>query len=203
MATTATKEAIGQRTQQEMQHDEDTHHEGGKFLTFFLADEEYGLEILKVREIIGMMDITPVPRTPDFIRGVINLRGKVIPIVDTRLKFNMEQIERTEETCIIVVQAAGIQMGIVVDKVSEVMDIVGGDIEDAPSFGAEINTDYILGIGKSEGRVKLLLDIDKVLSDEDTENIRSATDSGRREVSKQETSEEQAKDTEETQQDSQ
>jgi len=143
-------------------------HAGGKFLTFFLADEEYGLEILKVHEIIGMMVITPVPRTPEFIRGVINLRGKVIPIVDLRLKFGMEAIAQTDESCIIVVQAGGIEIGVVVDKVSEVLDIPAQDIEDPPSFGADVNTDYILGIGKSEGRVKLLLDIDKVLATPDT-----------------------------------
>jgi purine-binding chemotaxis protein CheW len=140
---------------------------GGKFLTFYLRGEEYGLEILKVQEIIGVMAVTPVPRTPDFIVGVINLRGKVIPIVDLRLKFGMELLAHTEETCIIVVQANGVQIGIVVDKVSEVVDIAGENIEDTPSFGSEVNTDYILGIGKSEGRIKLLLDIDRVLAETD------------------------------------
>jgi purine-binding chemotaxis protein CheW len=138
---------------------------GGKFLTFFLAGEEYGLEILTVQEIIGMMDITPVPRTPDYIRGVFNLRGKVIPIVDLRLKFDMPGAERTSETCIIVVEANRVQTGIVVDQVSEVIDIAEEDIEDAPAFGSDVRTDYILGIGKSQGRVKLLLDIDRALSD--------------------------------------
>jgi purine-binding chemotaxis protein CheW len=147
---------------------------GGKFLTFFLAGEEYGLEILKVHEIIGMMPITSVPRTPKFVRGVINLRGKVIPIVDLRLKLAMLATEQTEETCIIVVQADGLETGIVVDKVSEVLDIGGTDIEDAPTFGTDVNSDYILGIGKSEGRVKLLLDIDKVLAAVDAEAISSA-----------------------------
>lgn len=137
---------------------------GGKFLTFFLAGEEYGLEILKVQEIIGMMDITPVPRSPDYIRGVINLRGKVIPIVDLRLRFGMEQAERTSETCIIVVEANRVQTGIVVDQVSEVLNIASGEIEDTPAFGSEVQTDYILGIGKADGRVKLLLDIDRVLA---------------------------------------
>jgi len=136
----------------------------GKFLTFFLAGEEYGLEILKVQEIIGMMDITPVPRAPEYIRGVINLRGKVIPIVDLRLRFGMESAERTSETCIIVVEANGVQTGIVVDQVSEVLDISADQIEDTPAFGSEVRTDYILGIGKAEGRVKLLLDIDRALA---------------------------------------
>ncbi len=147
---------------------------GGKFLTFFLAGEEYGLEILKVQEIIGMMDITPVPRTPEDIRGVINLRGKVIPIVDLRLKFSMESAERTSETCIIVVEANRLQTGIVVDQVSEVLDIMAEDVEDTPVFGSDVRTDYILGIGKSEGRVKLLLDIDRVLSDADIEQVAMA-----------------------------
>ncbi len=150
---------------------------GGKFLSFFLGDEEYGLEILTVQEIIGMMDITPVPQTPDYIQGVINLRGKVIPIVDLRTKFMMPGADRTSETCIIVVQANSIQTGIVVDKVSEVLDIPGNAIEDAPAFGSDVRTDYILGIGKSEDRVKLLLDIDRVLGDENLEAFAMAGES--------------------------
>jgi len=145
---------------------------GGKFLTFFLAEEEYGIEILKVHEIIGLMTITRVPRTPHYIRGVINLRGKVITVVDLRLKFGMEPCDATAETCIIVVQTQGIEIGIVVDKVSEVLDIAAKEIEDAPSFGANVNTDYILGIGKSQGRVKLLLDIDRVLSSQEVLTLR-------------------------------
>ena len=137
---------------------------GGKFLTFFLDEEEYGIEILKVHEIIGMMSITVVPRTPPFIRGVINLRGKVIPIIGLRLKFGMEAIEQTEETCIIVVQAQSVELGIVVDRVSEVLDIASDDIDEPPSFGADVPTDYLLGIAKTEGRVKLLLNIDRVLT---------------------------------------
>ncbi|RKY26817.1 MAG: chemotaxis protein CheW [Planctomycetota bacterium] len=147
----------------------------GKYLTFVLAEEEYGLEILKVREIIGVMDITPVPRTPEFIKGVINLRGKVIPVIDLRLKFGMQEAERTDETCIIVVDVEGVEMGIVVDKVSEVLDIAGGDIEDAPSFGVTVNTDYILGIGKAQGKVKMLLDIGRVLNAEDLASLADVT----------------------------
>lgn len=146
-----------------------------KFLTFFLASEEYGLEILKVQEIIGLLPITRVPRTPVFIRGVINLRGKVISVVDLRLKFGMPEKEATSETCIIVVQAAGMEMGIIVDKVSEVLAIATGEIDDAPSFGTTVNTDYILGIGKAQGKVKLLLDIDKVLSKQEVADMRSLT----------------------------
>ena len=140
---------------------------GGKFLTFFLAAEEYGIEILKVQEIIGMMSITTVPRTPAFIRGVINLRGKVIPIVDLRLKFGMDAIEKTDETCIIVVRARGVEMGIVVDRVSEVLDIASDNVDEVPSFGAEVDTSYLLGIAKADGRVRLLLAIDKVLSSQE------------------------------------
>jgi len=151
---------------------------GGKFLTFFLAGEEYGLEILKVHEIIKMMPITSVPRTPEFIRGVINLRGKIIPVVDLRLKLEMESKEETDETCTIVVQAGDLQIGTIVDKVSEVLDIMNGDIDDAPSFGGNVRSDYILGIGKSEGRVKLLLDIDKVLSMQDVQALSSAVGAG-------------------------
>ncbi len=135
----------------------------GKYLTFFLAGEEYGLEILKVSEIIGLQPITRVPRMPEFVRGVINLRGKVIPITDLRMKFGMGAEDSTD-SCIIVVQMRGIQTGIVVDRVSEVVAISEADIEDAPSFGAGIRTEFLLGIGKAGGRVKLLLDIDKVLA---------------------------------------
>ncbi|MCU0646561.1 MAG: chemotaxis protein CheW [Gemmatimonadaceae bacterium] len=136
---------------------------GGKFLTFFLAGEEYGLEILKVSEIIGMQPITRVPRTPSHIRGVINLRGKVIPIMELRARFGMPR-DGAEDTCIIVVQVGAVQTGVVVDKVSEVVSIGDAEIEDAPTFGDGIHTEYLLGIGKTNGRVKLLLDIDRVLS---------------------------------------
>lgn len=150
-----------------MQHVETAEAKGGKFLTFFLGEEEYGLEILKVQEIIGLMSITRVPRTPAFVRGVINLRGKVIPIVELRSKFRMETVEDTEQTCIIVVQTQGVQFGVVVDRVSEVVDLDSESIEDAPEFGAEIDTDYILGMGKTGSRVRILVDIDRVLSREE------------------------------------
>ncbi|MBI5376434.1 MAG: chemotaxis protein CheW [Candidatus Schekmanbacteria bacterium] len=151
----------------------ETNHpdKGGKFLTFFLGKEEYGIEILKVHEIIGMMPITPVPRTPKFVRGVINLRGRIIPVMELRQKFGMSSVEQTDESCIIVVQSDGVQTGIIVDRVSEVLDIANENIEDAPSFGAGVNIEYILGLGKSEGRVKLLLDIDKILENEKTEKL--------------------------------
>lgn len=138
----------------------------GKYLTFSLAGEEYGIVILKVKEIIGMMPVTPVPKTPSYVKGVINLRGKVIPVADLRLKFDMEEAAYTERTCIIVVEIKDGQghvlMGIVVDSVSEVLNIKGGEIEDTPAFGIQMDTDYILGMAKTGGGVKILLDIDKV-----------------------------------------
>src|SRR5438105_3052078 len=136
--------------------------QSGKFLTFLLGNEEYGIEILKVQEIIGIMPITTVPRTPKHIRGVINLRGKVIPVMDLRVKFELESKEHTHATCVIVVQSTVGQVGLIVDKVCEVLYIGAADIEDAPPLGAGVDTGFILGIGKSQGKVKLLLDIDKV-----------------------------------------
>ena len=140
----------------------------GKYLTFALSHEEYGLEILKVREIIGYMDITAVPQTPHHVKGVINLRGQVIPVVDLRAKFGMDTAEVTEKTCIIVVEITQgnrhFQTGIIVDNVEEVLDIAGEEIEDAPQFGSSVNDDFILGMGKIGDSVKILLDIDKVLA---------------------------------------
>jgi purine-binding chemotaxis protein CheW len=143
------------------------HEREGKYLTFTLANEDYGLEILKVREIIGLMDITAIPQTPAYVKGVINLRGKVIPVIDLRLKFGLPPMEYGERTCIIVVEvrtpATSIQMGVVVDTVSEVLNINGADIEAAPSFGTRVDTKYILGIAKARGAIKILLDIDQVV----------------------------------------
>lgn len=138
----------------------------GKYLTFVLADEIYGLEILKVREIIGMMSITDVPGTPGYVRGVINLRGKIIPVVDLRSKFGMPPTEETDETCIIVVDVGGVEMGTVVDKVSEVLDISEQEITDTPAMGLDINADFILGMGKADDKVTILLDISRVLGNE-------------------------------------
>ncbi len=142
----------------------------GKYLTFALAHEEYGLEILKVREIIGYIDVTAVPQTPHYVKGVINLRGQVIPVVDLRTKFGMETTEVTEETCIIVVEIAHadrtFSTGIVVDRVQEVLDIPGQSIEEAPQFDSSVDTSFILGMGKVGDAVKILLDIDKVLAGE-------------------------------------
>ena len=147
----------------------------GKYLTFTLADEEYGIGILKIKEIIGMMPITTVPQTPEFVKGVINLRGKVIPVIDLRLRFGMGEIDYTERTCIIVVeidgQAGTVLIGIVVDSVSEVLNVKGDDIEDTPTFGTKLDTEYILGMAKMEGSVKILLDIDQVLSAEELSGL--------------------------------
>ncbi len=152
----------------------------GKYLTFVLADEEYGLEILKVREIIGYMDITAVPQTPHHVKGVINLRGQVIPVIDLRAKFGMETTDVTEETCIIVVEISQgdrtFSTGIVVDHVQEVLDIAGENIEEAPQFGSSVNTDFILGMGKIGESVKILLDIDKVLGGEDYNSFAASID---------------------------
>lgn len=141
---------------------------GGKYLTFALGAEEYGLEILKVREIIGYIEVTAVPQTPEYVAGVINLRGQVIPVVDLRLKFGMDQAERTEETCVIVMEISvgdrDVSTGIIVDRVQEVLDISDEQIEAAPEFSTNVDTDFILGMGKIEDSVKILLDIDKVLS---------------------------------------
>ena len=147
----------------------------GKYLTFALGPEEYGLEILKVREIIGYMEITAVPQTPEHVKGVINLRGQVIPVIDLRAKFGMETAEVTEQTCIIVVETSRgdhkFSTGIVVDRVQEVLDIAGENIEEAPQFGSSVNTDFILGMGKISDSVKILLDIDKVLAGTDLESF--------------------------------
>lgn len=148
----------------------------GKYLTFALGSEEYGVGILNVREIIKYIDITTVPQVPDYVKGVINLRGQVIPVVDIRSKFNMPAVEVTNETCIIVVEidrVGGVKTstGIVVDRVSEVVNIESGFIEDSPDFGTAVNTEFILGMGKFGESVKILLDIEKILAGENFENI--------------------------------
>lgn len=140
----------------------------GKYLTFCLAQETYGLAILKVQEIIGIMSVTKVPRMPAFVRGVINLRGRIIPVIDLRLQFTLASQEDTTKTCIIVVQIvrAGrtITMGALVDEVAEVIDLKGEQIEPSPSFGTAVSTDFLLGMGKTNNKVVMLLDIDRLLS---------------------------------------
>lgn len=151
----------------------------GKYLTFLLGSESYGIDIMKVQEIIGIVTITRVPRTPDFISGVINLRGKVIPVIDLRLKFGMNAMARTGRSCVIVVRIyqndSPVTTGLIVDTVSEVLDIRTDQIEDSPSFGGNINTDYILGMGKCGDKVVMLLDIDWVLSREEISIVAQAT----------------------------
>jgi purine-binding chemotaxis protein CheW len=150
----------------------------GKYLTFSMAAEEYGIGILKVKEIIGMMAITMIPQTPPYVKGVINLRGKIIPVVALRLKFGMEEIDYTDRTCIIVVEVktntGNVLMGLVVDGVSEVLNIRNAEIEDTPTFGSSLKTDFILGMAKAGNGVKILLDIDKVISAREMEIVQQA-----------------------------
>ena len=148
----------------------------GKYLTFTLHKESYGIDVLKVREIIRLTTITAVPQMPAYVRGVINLRGKIIPVMDLRLKFGFAEAASTETTCIIVVQVKlpdgkATQMGLVVDGVEEVANIADADIEETPNFGGQISTDYIVGMAKVKGAVKTLLDIDGVVGTEALKSI--------------------------------
>jgi len=147
----------------------------GKYLTFHLANEEFGIRVLKVREIMGLQEITAVPQTPCHIKGVINLRGKVVPVIDLRLKFGLPAAEYTQRTCIIVTQVQGesssVLMGIVVDGVSEVLNLTAPEIEDTPDFGEDIAGRYLLGMAKVKGKVKILLDIDKVVSSQEIHGL--------------------------------
>jgi purine-binding chemotaxis protein CheW len=157
-------------------------HSAGKYLTFRLEKESYGVGVLKVREIIRMMNITPVPQMPAYVRGVINLRGKVIPVIDLRLKFGMQGIANTDSTCIVVVHimvpsGTNTLMGLVVDAVEEVANISADEIESTPDFGMKLETNYILGMAKVRGSVKTLLDIDQVISESSLETIAPSTQS--------------------------
>jgi len=148
----------------------------GKYLTFHLGSEEFGVRVLKVREIMGIQDITAVPQTPRHVKGVINLRGKVIPVIDLRLKFGLPGAEYTQRTCIIVAQVQGesgaIQMGVIVDGVSEVLNLSGAEIEDTPDFGEDAAGQYLLGMAKVKGKVKILLDFDRVLSGQELHGLK-------------------------------
>ena len=151
----------------------------GKYLTVVLEDEAYGIAVLKVREIIRMQKITPVPQMPRFVKGVINLRGRVIPVVDLRVKFELKA-EFAERTCIVVVQVKlpteqTVQMGLIVDSVEEVVTLAANEIEPTPDFGAKIDTSYLLGMAKVKGQVKTLLDIDRVVSPETVQAIAAAS----------------------------
>lgn len=149
----------------------------GKYLTFLLGREEFAIQVLKVREIMGIQDITGVPQTPSYVKGVINLRGKVIPVVDLRLKFCLPEVEYTQRTCIIVVQVQSggvvLHTGIIVDAVSEVLNLSVSDIEDTPDFGDGNGSvgSYLLGMAKVKGKVKILLDIDRVLSAQEVHGL--------------------------------
>jgi purine-binding chemotaxis protein CheW len=147
----------------------------GKYLTFQLAKEEFGIRVLKVREIMGLQEITAVPQTPMHIKGVINLRGKVVPVIDLRLKFGLDAAEYTQRTCIIVTQvqaeSGAVLMGIVVDGVSEVLSLTGPEIENTPDFGEAVTGQYLLGMAKVKGKVKILLDIDRVLSTQELHGL--------------------------------
>jgi purine-binding chemotaxis protein CheW len=143
----------------------------GKYLVFHLGQEEFGIPVLNVREIMGIQDITAVPHTPPYVKGVINLRGKVVPVVDLRLKFDLPPQEYTARTCIIVVQARTesglIFMGVAVDGVVEVLNVAATEIEDTPDFGDRAAMPYLLGLAKVKGKVKILLDIERVLTGQD------------------------------------
>lgn len=150
----------------------------GKYLTFQLGRESYGIGILKVQEIVGVMPVTRMPRMPAFVRGLVNLRGKVIPVFDLRLKFGLEGKEDTERTCIIVVRLGlgtgtgdEVTLGVIVDEVSEVVDVPAGQIEPAPAFGAAVDVSFLLGVGKVGNKVVMLLDADRILPREELEAV--------------------------------
>ena len=149
----------------------------GKYLTFQLGQEEFGIRVLKVREIMGIQEITRVPQTPPHVKGVINLRGKVVPVIDLRLKFGLPAADYTQRTCIIVTEIMGesglILVGAIVDGVSEVVNLAASDIEDTPDFGDDAAGQYLLGMAKVKGKVKILLDIDKVLCAHDLHQLKA------------------------------
>lgn len=152
-----------------------------KFLTFRLDTEEYGIEILRVREIIGMLDITPLPHAPAHIKGVVNLRGRIIPVVNLRTTFGMPEAEYTPATCIVFVEVSAQQagerfpIGCIVDNVNEVLTIPAGQVEPAPQFGCSVRTDFILGMGKVKDRVYILLNIDHALTVSELTALAAAT----------------------------
>ncbi len=150
----------------------------GKYLTVVLAGEAYGLNVLKIREIIRLQKITPVPQVPAYVKGVINLRGRIIPVVDLRVKFGLKA-EFTERTCIVVVQVKlpteqVVQMGLIVDSVEEVVNLAAAEIEPTPDFGVKVDTSYLLGMAKIKGQVKTLLDLDRVVAPETVQSLAEA-----------------------------
>ena len=148
----------------------------GKYLTFTLGSESYGIAVRKIREIIRMIEVTAVPQMPAYVRGVVNLRGKIIPVIDLRRRFQMDPAETNERTCIVVVQVARnaggtLQMGLVVDQVEEVLNIHAADLEEPPKFGAAVHEAYILGMAKIKEGVKTLLDIDQVIGEQALDEV--------------------------------
>ncbi len=150
-----------------------------QYLTFKLDDEVFALDIAKVKEVLDFTDITKIPRTPEFMRGVINLRGSVVPVVDMRLKFGMSATERTVNTCIIIVEVSvegeTTVLGALADSVQEVMDLEPGQIEPAPRIGTRLRTEFIKGMGKRDNHFIMILDIDKVFSADDLAIVEHAT----------------------------
>jgi purine-binding chemotaxis protein CheW len=170
------------QTQQQTSHaapaiDNKPDPRAGKYLTFFLGKEEFGIQVLRVKEIMGIQDITAVPGTPAHLKGVLNLRGKIIPVVDLRLKFAFPDAPFTQTTCIVVVQVTQdgepAMIGLIVDGVSEVLNLAGSDIEDAPDFGEGVDTPFVLGIAKFKGTVKILLKIEDILTLQELRGIAS------------------------------
>ena len=152
----------------------------GKYLTFQLGKEAYGIGIMKVQEIVGVMPVTRMPKLPHFVRGLVNLRGKVIPVFDLRLKFGLERKEDTDRTCIIVVRlsldgsrpgAAEVTLGVIVDEVSEVVNVPAEAIEPAPAFGSSVDVSFLLGVGKMGNKVVMLLDADRILPREELQSV--------------------------------
>ncbi|MFN8389443.1 MAG: chemotaxis protein CheW [Bdellovibrionota bacterium] len=151
------------------------HAAAGKFLTFSISKERYGVEILRVQELIGVTHITHVPRCPEFIKGVINLRGKIIPVFDLRLKFGIEPIPYDEKTCIIVVNVnkgeQKLAIGVIVDTVLEVVNLAAEEIEPAPNYGSQLDSQFIVGMGKKDGHLNILVDIQKILTESDNQQL--------------------------------
>ena len=175
MAEASMKRAVQDEDLALDEENEDT--QANKYLFFKIGQESYGIGIRHIIEIIELQTISAVPDMPDYVKGVINLRGKVVPLIDLRLKFGMPAAEYTTRTCIIVTQArtesGAVLMGIVVDGVSEVLNLTGQEIEDTPDFGRDVASQYLLGMAKVKGKVKILLDIDKVLSSQEVNDLDS------------------------------
>ena len=150
----------------------------GKYLTFALGNEEFAIQVMRVREIMGIQETTAMPQAPGCVRGVLNLRGKVVPVVDLRVKFGLPELDYTERTCIIVVQIENqegkLMIGIIVDRVSEVLTLRADDIEDTPDFGSGVTTPHILGMAKIQNKVKILLDINMVFTTQEVERFMDA-----------------------------